>query len=95
MLLVLRRKLGAYALHVLVNDGSAVALKLDAIDIDLQRFEAGIRSGDEAVLTSACSLWRGEFCEGLDLGAEGFDEWLALQRARLDESAIDAFRRLT
>lgn len=95
MLLVLRRKLGAYATQVLVNDGGAVALKLDAVDIDLRRFEAGIRSGNEAILTSACSLWRGQFCEGLDLGTEGFDEWLAIERARLDESATDAFRQLT
>src|SRR5262245_860491 len=41
-LLVLRRKLGAHVAQVLVNDKDAVALKLDAIEIDLQCFKAGI-----------------------------------------------------
>jgi len=91
MLLVLRRRLGTC---VLQNEGGTVALNLDAMNIDLRRFEAGIRSSDDAGLVSACSLWLGQFCAGLDVDAEGFDEWLGIERARLDDRAADAFRRL-
>src|SRR5262245_32977343 len=94
-LLVLRRKLGAYVAQALVNYGNTVALKLDAIEIDLRCVKAGILSNDHTTLASACSLWRGRFCDGLDVGAEGFEEWLAIERAWLDESATEAFRRLT
>jgi DNA-binding SARP family transcriptional activator len=91
MLLVLRRRLGNC---VIQNVGGAVALNLNAIDIDLRRFEAGVRSSDDATLAPTCSLWRGQFCDGLDVDAEEFEEWLGIERARLDDRAAEAFRRL-
>jgi DNA-binding SARP family transcriptional activator len=91
MLLVLRRRLGNC---VIQNVGGAVALNLNAIDIDLRRFEAGICSSDDAAMAPACSLWRGQFCDGLDVDAEEFEEWLGIERARLDDRAAAAFRRL-
>jgi DNA-binding SARP family transcriptional activator len=90
MLLVLRRRLGPLADHVIRADTGTLALA-PALHTDLAGFEAHLAAGR---LEAACALWRGPFCEGLDAGGEGFEEWLALWRARLDDRAAAAFARL-
>ncbi len=89
MLLVLRQRLGPHADRVVVADGFRLVLGA-ALETDLAEFEAHLAAGR---VEAACTLWRGRFCEGLDAGGDGFEEWLALERARIDDLAAEAFAR--
>jgi DNA-binding SARP family transcriptional activator len=89
MLLVLRRRIGDA--DVIRTDATTAALAPD-VGCDLADFESHFAAGR---VEAACALWRGPFCEGLDAGGEDFEEWLALERARLDDRAAAAFARLS
>lgn len=93
-LLTLRAQLGEYADVILDSDRDTIGLRLEAIDIDLLQFERAIRSENSSFLVETLRLWRGPFCDSLDVGAEPFEEWLLLQRARLDDLAGTWFRRV-
>lgn len=93
-LMMLRARLGKNADSILRSDYDSIELCLDALEVDLRRFEQAAGSPDEALLIDTCSLWRGSFCEGLNVGSEAFEEWLLAQRIRLDELAAASFRRL-
>ena len=79
--------------------GGGYRLRMDDIDLDLDRFERLVAQGDEALragdalraaerLRSAMALWRGEPLE--DLAGEGS---LRAERARLDELRLVVFER--
>jgi DNA-binding SARP family transcriptional activator len=90
MLLVLRRRIGD-ADGVIRTDAATAALA-SGVGCDLADFESHLTAGR---IEAACTLWRGPFCEGLDAGGEAFEEWLALERARIDDLAAAAFARLS
>ena len=90
MLLVLRQRLGPHADRVVMADGTVSSSALSGLETDLAEFEAHLAAGR---VEAACTLWRGPFCEGLDAGGDGFEEWLALERARIDDFAAAAFAR--
>lgn len=93
-LLTLRRRLGDAADIILRSDHERIELRLEAVEVDLRRFEAAVASPDDALMPETCGLWRGPFCEGLEVGSESFEEWLLLQRIRLDELAAASFKRV-
>ncbi len=93
-LLALRVQLGEYADVLLRPDRDSLQLRLEALDVDLLRFKGAIRSQDNGSLIEVCHLWRGSYCDGLDVDAEPFEEWLLLERARLDELAAAGFMRV-
>ncbi|WP_282608544.1 BTAD domain-containing putative transcriptional regulator [Pelagibius sp. Alg239-R121] len=93
-LLTLRTQLGNHADSLLKSDRTSLQLRLDVVDVDLLQFKDAFRSGDDGGLVGACGLWRGSFCDGLDVGAEPFECWLLSERARLDELAAIGFRRI-
>ncbi|TQV78454.1 AfsR/SARP family transcriptional regulator [Denitrobaculum tricleocarpae] len=92
-LLTLRTRLGDYSDRVLTSDRESLQLRLDLVDVDMRRFEVAVLSADDEALVQVCRLWRGPFCEGLDVGADLFEDWLLRERARLDELAVAGFRR--
>ena len=94
-LLTLRTQLGGYSEAVLKSDRESLQLCLNAVDVDMRRFEDAVLSTDDQVLIQACHLWRGSFCDGLDVGADSFEDWLLRERARLDEIAAASFKRVS
>jgi TolB-like protein len=66
-----------------VIDRDAVRLDPQLVSIDAREFLALAQSDDIAALERAADLCVGPFLDGLDLDVEGFDEWLATERARM------------
>lgn len=93
-LYALRRILVGYGVDALEITGDAVGLRADLVDCDLWRFRALAESGEEADLREAARLYRGEFMSGFSVQADGFEQWLSLEREQLKDSAYSVFHRL-
>ena len=81
---VLRRVLGDRAV---VGEGNRVYLDAAAVEVDVATLE-------QADGASAAGFGDGDLLEGLSVGEEAFDEWLADQRARLRALACDRLGQL-
>lgn len=79
---------------ILVPGRLDVALDPEHVATDLEEFERLAQSRDIAGLESAAQLYHSPFLHGLDLGCNGFEEWLRLIRVRLGERMLDVLRRL-
>lgn len=88
-LLVLRRNLDKPT-SLIHSDARVVTLAPD-VTTDLSQFKS-LLAADQ--VEAACSLWRGAFCAGLESSSDCFEDWLALERARLEENAAGAFGEL-
>jgi DNA-binding SARP family transcriptional activator/TolB-like protein len=93
-LLALRRFLGADAGAILQAESDAIAISSDTVDIDVRSFEVAVAQHDRPSLEYATELYRGELLEGLSIRGDAFGNWLAAERRRLSERALDAMRRL-
>jgi predicted ATPase/DNA-binding SARP family transcriptional activator len=74
--------------------GSGVALDAAVVDVDAAAFERRVAEGSPAALEHAASLYRGDLLAGLTLAEHAFEEWLAAERERLHELAMQALGRL-
>lgn len=93
-LLVLRRALGVGD-DELGGDAETVTLRAAAAETDAIEFERLSADGsDTEALESAAALVRGELLEAFDARAEGFDEWLAVERQRLRGRTTALLQRL-
>ena len=75
-------------------EGELVALDPAAVSVDAVLFERGVREGTPEALEGAMDLYRGDLLEGLAVKEPGFEEWLAAERERLRELAVEALARL-
>jgi DNA-binding SARP family transcriptional activator len=75
-------------------DGDRVALDPSVVEVDVLRFERAAADGTPASLAQAVALYGGDLLAGLVVQALPFEEWLALERERLRERAIEALARL-
>lgn len=96
-LFTLRRALAAVSPPCLRVDGDTVVLDLAGIDVDASFFEALVAQGTPDSLERAAGLYRGDFLQGLP--GQGphpspFEEWLAGERERLRELALEALAKL-
>ena len=80
--------------HAIESDTDAVWLHTPMIDCDVDRFEALLREGSREALHSAADLYRGRFLDDVAIGEEGWSEWLASERERLQELALGGLVRL-
>jgi DNA-binding SARP family transcriptional activator len=83
----LRKELGSEP--ILLEEGDY--LRLSACDADVARCETLVTAGE---MSAAVKLYAGPFLEGFVLGEERFDHWVAAERQRLHELALDAHRQL-
>ena len=72
----------------------AVGWNGEGIDVDVGRLEALVASERTEDLAAVASIYRGPLLDGLDLDEAGFGEWLAAERARLEELAAGALEGL-
>jgi predicted ATPase/DNA-binding SARP family transcriptional activator len=78
----------------LIFDRESVALDAAAVDVDVAQFERLIAEGSADALGQAAGLYRGDLLDGLALAERPFEEWLASERERLHELAVQGLGRL-
>jgi adenylate cyclase len=88
----IRKDLGPLAEEVLERQGQR--LHLNAIDIDVARFEAAVAEGGSSALARALELYRGDLLEEFDLAGLDDRNTLMAERHRLRDLAIQSGRRL-
>ena len=89
----LREALPAAARDCLIADASEVALRTDQVEIDVLQFERLAADGTPETLERAASLHRGPLLAGFAEVGEEFDDWLATERRRLDETLQQVLQR--
>jgi TolB-like protein/Tfp pilus assembly protein PilF len=72
----------------------AVTLDSRAVDSDVAELERLIAEGGPDSLSLAAELYRGELLEGFGTADPAFEDWLAVERARLGELALGAMSAL-
>ena len=84
----LRRFIGE---SVLLTDRETVSFASAKVCIDAVEFADLSAAGR---LEEAAALYRGDLLEGMDLPGSGFADWLAVERIRLHDVAVDVLTRL-
>ena len=90
-LTAIRRLLGGDALIV---DRDLVALNPAVVKTDIEQFSARIADGSADALQTALDLYRGRLLDDASDGGAEIDDWLRLERDRVNEQAIGGFTRL-
>lgn len=90
---VLRRTLGPAAAG-LDSEGDHLVLREAGFDVDARRFEALAGRADVASMLAAAELYRGDFLDSLDAGAD-FAPWAEAERQRLRDMAQSLLSRIS
>jgi DNA-binding SARP family transcriptional activator len=90
----LRKELARTGHPILIEEGDYLRLDHAAVGIDVTELQGLAGSDDVEELQRAASLYRGEFLDGLSLGEERFDQWMAAERIRLRKLGTDVYQRL-
>lgn len=93
-LFVLRQVFGRGRFEGLESTREAVWLRASTIRVDVAEFERLAGLAAPAAQARAAMLYQGDLLHGLPAGDGPFEEWLAAQRARLRELAIETLGRL-
>lgn len=75
-------------------DGGAVGIAAELLDVDVVRFQRGIKAAAPEAIAEAAAIYTGDLMVGLETGQESFDEWLRDERERLRDRALSAWRDL-
>lgn len=75
-------------------DGDTVALDPAAVLVDVATFEGHAAGGTPDDLVRAVALYQGDLLAGLGVAEAAFEEWLAFERERLRELALETMARL-
>lgn len=90
----LRQALPAEARDGIAADAEQVATQPEMLAVDVAQFERLAADGTPETLERAADLYRGPFLDGFADCGEGFDDWLAAERRRLDETLRVVLQRL-
>src|SRR5215213_6922647 len=71
----------------ILSNAEMVQLPKERWTIDAAEFEELTSSGDPDDLARAANLFTGDFAAGFNVGEEGFEEWVAAQRLRMQRAA--------
>lgn len=91
---VLRRDFSRAGVDLIHSRGESIGLAVDAVRVDVEEFEAGLSARSVQELEKALTNYTGPFLDGLYLGRNGFDDWLASERDRLLSRALEGFEKL-
>jgi len=90
----IKKSLGDAADLVLTVDRTTVTLKPDLIDVDALEFERLAAESDFASLSTAASLYQGEFLEGISIRDAASQDWLDGERSRFKRQFIEVLTSL-
>jgi len=85
----LRKALPGVMPEILAVDGEDLVVTPAAIAVDVMQFDRLVKEGDRDALEQAVALYQGEFLEGFNPRAVGFEDWLMGERNRLRERAVE------
>ncbi|WP_214471668.1 BTAD domain-containing putative transcriptional regulator [Mesorhizobium sp. dw_380] len=91
---VMRRDLSRAGVDLIHSRGELIGLAADAVRVDVEEFQAGLSSHSVQELEKALANYTGPFLDGLYLGRNGFDDWVASERDRLLSRALEGFEKL-
>lgn len=92
--LSLRKALGDDDASLLVSEGDRLRLDAGAIALDVRDFERLAAAGTREALEGAAALYGGGLLEGESVRADDFEAWLAAERSRWRNLAVDVLGRL-
>lgn len=90
LLVALRKDLGPLGPVLLLLRDDSIGLDPKAVEIDVCRFNIAELAGDAA---QSVTHYGGLLLDGLDIGDQAFEDWLAAERRKFLGSAIDMFER--
>jgi TolB-like protein/Tfp pilus assembly protein PilF len=93
-LTALRYGLQENSATMLTTEGESVTLEPGELAVDVLEFEKLAANGSNGTLARAEKLYQGPLLDGHSVRDPAFNEWLAQERARLHELAINAVDRL-
>ncbi len=91
---LLRRDLSRAGVAILQADNDTVGLTTNAIETDVEDFEAGLAARSSQELEVAAQAYTGPFLDGFFLDSGPFDDWVASERERLQNRALESLERL-
>jgi DNA-binding SARP family transcriptional activator/Flp pilus assembly protein TadD len=80
--------------HLLWADNERVGINLDMATIDAIEFEKLVKQNDPAADNRAIEYFNSAFLEGLFVREAVFEEWLTVERNRINDMAYPVFERL-
>jgi TolB-like protein/DNA-binding SARP family transcriptional activator len=90
----LRQSLASIIPPPVVSDRESVRLDPAALAIDVGLFEQLLKDGTLEALERAAALYRGDLLEGFTIRDASFEDWLAVERRRLRQSAEEALAKV-
>jgi DNA-binding SARP family transcriptional activator len=93
-LLTIRQTPGFVSAGLLRADGETLSFDAARVDVDTADFERLLAQRSSPSLVLAVSMYRGEFLEGFSLDEVAFQDWVAGERERLRELAVEGLARL-
>ncbi|HEU5162927.1 MAG TPA: BTAD domain-containing putative transcriptional regulator [Thermoanaerobaculia bacterium] len=87
-LFTLRKSVNIRNEIVLSGEGDRIGLDRSFVHVDVARFLELSARGTPEALAEAAELYRGEFLEGLSVSEAGFEDWVAIERDKLRETAL-------
>ena len=91
---LLRRDLARAGVDIIQSGKDMIGLKADAVGVDVETFEAGLAARSPQELETALAVYSGPFLEGFHVGCNPFDDWVAAERDRLLDRALESFEKL-
>jgi DNA-binding SARP family transcriptional activator len=89
---VMRQDLTRAGLDII--EASKDAIRLKAVGVDVEDFEAGLTARSPQELETALAAYNGPFLDGFYLATSAFDDWAASERERLLNRAVEACEKL-
>ncbi len=86
-LLRIRRTWPATMPCCLVSSGREVRVEANGLSVDVTAFESFAAAGTPEALQAAADLYRGDLLEGLAIDEPDFEDWLMVERSRLQALA--------
>lgn len=91
---LLRRDFRRAGVDFIQAQQDMIGLKANAVDVDVEDFEAGLIARSPQELEMALAVYSGPFLDGFYLDCNSFDDWAASERERLLNRAIESFEKL-
>ena len=93
-LVALRRDLSGLDPMPLTVEGDVLTLRPTLVDVDVLTFARLAQSQNLDDLRRAAELYRGDLLDGVAVRDQAFEQWLAEERTRLHDRAVDVLQRV-